>query len=97
MVLGEMGGATGAFRGEIYASSEGIWEKEGVGFEMLTYEEDEMERLRSAVLDENGLLNDTPLFLNIFGENEIDGSLRGLGEFCFKISLLSEGIGYSLL
>lgn len=45
-------------------------------------------------MDENGLLD---LFLNIFGEMEIEESLRGLGKSCFKSSLPSEGIGRLLL
>lgn len=91
MVIGETEGGTGAFRGEVYASSEVDWGK-GVGFEMLTYEEDEMERLRDATADENGILDDIVLFLNIFDEKEIEGSLYGLGKSFFKFSLPSEGI-----
>jgi hypothetical protein len=88
MVLGAMEGGTGAFRGEVYASSEVDWGK-GVGIEMLMYEEDEEERLRDASADENGMLNDIVLFLSIFDEMEMDGSLYG--KSFFKFSLPSEG------
>ena len=50
-----------------------------------------------AVVNENGLLDDILVFLNIFGEKEIDECLHGLAKSCLKSSLLSEGIGYLLL
>lgn len=53
------------------------------------YEEVEVERVLAVTWDENGIPDDI-LFLNIFGESGIEGSLRGRGESCFKSFLLSE-------
>lgn len=50
-----------------------------------------------AVVNENGLLDDILLFLNIFGELEIDECWHGLGKTCFKSFLPSEGIRCFLL
>lgn len=90
-----MGGGTGAFRGEVYASSEvGCEQERTVGAEIWTYE-DEMERVLGAarILDENGRLDDI-LFFNILGETGIgiEGSLRSLDKSCFE-SFLSEVTG----
>lgn len=77
-------------RGDVYASSEVGWEKEGtgLGIDIWMYEEHERERVRGAIMDENGLFDDT-FFLSIFGEIEIEDSLGGFVNSCFKSFLVS--------